>query len=40
MASKPSKKPEYKRRHRFFLNPYQEHAFTKCPPLRGQDQGP
>jgi len=36
MASKRSKKPTYKTRHRFFLNPYQEHAFTRCPRCEGK----
>ena len=27
---------KYKRRHRFFLSPYIEHAFTKCPRCEGK----
>jgi len=30
-VGKSSKKPSLKRRHRFFLNPYEDAAFTRCP---------
>jgi len=29
--SKKNKTTAHKKGHRFFLNPYEEHAFTKCP---------